>query len=208
MTKNSPDFWAQATRELSKNDPVLKKMIKTYKGEMLKTRGNAFETLARSIVGQQISVKAAESVWRKTAAFLKDVTPAVVAGADPQGLRACGLSERKVLYMKDLAEHFLSGKIKPHGWKSQTDEEIIEALIEVKGIGPWTAEMFLIFHLLRPNVFPADDLGLQKAIALHYGVRYPMTAKNLLAFRKRYSPWASVATWYLWRSLDPIPVEY
>ena len=208
MSSNHPTYWAKACRELSKAEPPLKKMITLYKGEILRSRGNAFETLARSIVGQQISVKAADSVWRKTYEFLKTATPETVLAAKPEDLRACGLSERKVLYMKDLAAHFASGKLKPHSWATMPDEEVIKELVQVKGIGVWTAEMFLIFHLLRPNIFPADDLGLQKAISLHYKVRYPMTERNLKLFRKRFSPWASVATWYLWRSLDPIPVEY
>ncbi|GIL18441.1 MAG: DNA-3-methyladenine glycosylase [Oligoflexia bacterium] len=203
-----PEYWNQAIKDLSRKDPVMKKLIASYRGETLRSRGNAFETLARSIVGQQISVKAADSVWKRVLAECKKVTPLIVEKKTFDQLRACGLSERKVIYIKDLAHHFLEKKILPHGWPHHTDEEIIDQLVAVKGIGRWTAEMFLIFHLMRPNVFPDADLGLQKAIALNYKVRYPLSPANLKKFRKLYSPWASVAVWYLWRSLDPIPVEY
>lgn len=203
-----PNYWSQACRELSRSEPILEKIINSYTGEFLRSRGNAFETLLRSIVGQQISVKAADSVWKKVH-FVVDVnSPASVLKADSTTLRQAGLSERKVIYAKDLASKFAAEVICPQQWKSLSDEEVIEQLIVVKGIGRWTAEMFLIFHLLRPNVFPKDDLGLQKALSLSFKKKYPLSPRQLAQFQKRFSPWASVATWYLWRSLDPIPVEY
>ena len=186
----------------------MKQVINRYDGEILRSRGDAFETLARSIVGQQISVKAAESVWKKVVKLCQQVTPQKIQKLKIEKLRACGLSERKVIYLKDLSAQFLLKKIEPKKWSDHTDEEIIAELVMVKGIGRWTAEMFLIFHLLRPNIFPAADLGLQKAIALNYKKKYPLSKKDLVQFSSIYSPWASVAVWYLWRSLDPIPVEY
>ena len=209
MSSHTPAFWAQGIRELSQKDPIMKSLIKTYKGEILKSRGQAFETLARSIVGQQISVKAADSVWKKVVACLNSsLQPETVLDTSVTELRSCGLSERKVIYFKDLARHFHEKLVNPHTWAHKSDQEVSDELVQVKGIGVWTAEMFLIFHLLRPNVFPELDLGLQKALSKHYRVRYPLTQKNLQKYRKQFSPWASVATWFLWRSLDPIPVEY
>ncbi|MBY0384582.1 DNA-3-methyladenine glycosylase [bacterium] len=204
-----PKYWQHACQELSRMDPVMKAIIHRYKGETLASRGEPFETLFRSIVGQQISVKAAQSVWNRVTETLKTPqNPETVMKIDAEVLRACGLSTRKVEYSKDLAEKFLDKTLNSSLWPKMTDEEVIEQLIVVRGIGRWTAEMFLIFSLLRPNVFPADYLGLQKAISLKYKKRYPLTDKNLILFRKKYEPWATVATWYLWRSLDPIPVEY
>jgi len=204
----TPKYWNKAKKELSVKDPILAKIIKTYKGEVLRSRGDAFETLARSIVGQQISVKAADSVWRKVLTVCRKVTPKKINSLSALALRQCGLSERKVSYLKDLAQHFLKGKIKPSEWDQHSNEEVIAELIAVKGIGRWTAEMFLIFHLLKPDVFPAADLGLHRAISLNYKLKYPLAPKHIKKFSTAYSPWASVAVWYLWRSLDPIPVEY
>jgi len=204
-----PEYWNKACRALSADDDVLKNIIKTYKGEVLISRGQAFETLFRSIVGQQISVKAAQSVWDRVCSALQTPSnPQTVFNTPDTTLRECGLSARKVEYSKDLALKFIDQTLQPQKWPEMTDEKIIEELVKVRGIGRWTAEMFLIFFLLRPDVFPIDDLGLQKAISLNYKKRYPLSDKNLSYFRKKYSPWGTVATWYLWRSLDPIPVEY
>jgi DNA-3-methyladenine glycosylase II len=204
-----PNYWKKACLELSQSDLVMKAIIQQYKGETLASRGEPFETLFRSIVGQQISVKAAQSVWNRVCSALRTPEkPTTVYQCNPEILRSCGLSERKVKYSKDLAQKFLDKTLNPTLWPKMTDEEVIQQLVVVRGIGRWTAEMFLIFFLLRPNVFPAGDLGLQKAISLKYKKRYPLTDKNLVSFRKKFQPWATVATWYLWRSLDPIPVEY
>lgn len=205
-----PLFWKKACQELAKKDPVLAKIIKNYHGEFLKTRGKPFDTLARSIVGQQISVKAADTVWGRFMDKLPSgkLNPEVVQKMDPATLRSCGLSERKVEYLKDLSRHFIENQVHPSKWSKMSDEEIIKELVDIRGIGRWSAEMFLIFYLLRPNVFPKADLGLQKAISIHYKKKYPLTKTNLEKFERHFSPWASVATWYLWRSLDPVPVEY
>lgn len=204
----TPSYWKKAQTHLKNSDPVLAEIIGRYRGEFLRSRGAPFETLFRSIVGQQISVKAADSVWAKVSRCVSTNDPHSVSRASVESLRAAGLSARKVEYAKDLAAHFIDHSVDPDHWKSFSDEEVIQELIQIRGIGRWTAEMFLIFSLLRPDVFPADDLGLQKAISLAYKKRYPMSKRQLELFRKRFSPWGSVATWYLWRSLDPIPVEY
>jgi len=174
-------------------------------------------TLARAIVGQQISVASAAAVWarvlaaaappRKTRGALR-LDAARVATIDRALLRGCGLSQRKAEYLGDLAAHFVSGTLDPRHWNTLDDEALIEALVDVKGIGRWTAEMFLMFHELRADVLPVDDIGLQRAIALLYngGERMPPAEMRELALA--WQPYRSVATWYLWRSLDPIPVEY
>jgi DNA-3-methyladenine glycosylase II len=171
-------------------------------------RGEPFLTLARAIVGQQISVKAAQSVWDRLVACVGEVTPEKILLKERPVLRACGLSDRKTEYIADLAQHFADGKIHVGRWPRMTDEEIIAELVEVRGIGRWTAEMFLIFNLLRPDVFPLDDLGLQKAICLSYYSRKKVSLKTMRRLGESWRPWRSVATWYLWRSLDPLPVEY
>lgn len=165
-------------------------------------------TLARAIVGQQISVAAAQSVWARFLAAVPAVTPAQVLALEATRLRACGLSARKVEYIADLARHFADGTIHVGRWPEMDDEAVIAELVEVRGIGRWTAEMFLIFNLLRPDVFPIDDLGLQKAIRLAYWNGRRGTPARMRKLGATWAPWRSVATWYLWRSLDPLPVEY
>jgi len=203
-----PRYWAKATRELSARDPVLKKLIATHEGITLGSRGDAFQTLARAIVGQQISVKAAQSVWDRFAAAHAAVTPTVIAASTIETLRACGLSGQKSGYILDLAARFADGRLQPVRWTRMPDEDLIDELVQVKGVGRWTAEMFMIFNLTRPDIFPVGDLGLQKAIALHYTRGRKPAPVRLQRLGELWTPWRSVATWYLWRSLDPIPVEY
>lgn len=203
-----PDYWPRAKRALARRDPVMAVIIRAHPRIGLRSRGDPFQTLARSIVGQQISVKAADSVWARLVAALPAVTPAAVDACGPERLRTCGLSVRKCEYLRDLARHFGDGTIHAHRWPEMDDEAVIAELVQVRGIGRWTAEMFLIFNLLRPNVFPVDDLGLQRAASLHYRGGRPMTLRTLRRLGEGWAPWRSVATWYLWRSLDPIPVEY
>jgi DNA-3-methyladenine glycosylase II len=211
-----PHYWDQAAKDLSRRDRVLRRVIREHPGVHLKRRADAFTTLARAIVAQQISVKAADSIWRRFVAAV-DHSPgrafprlvaASVAGADCVALRACGLSQRKVEYLTDLAAHFASGKLDPRRWKKMDDEALIAALVDVKGIGRWTAEMFLMFHELRPDVLPVDDIGLQRALAIQYNRGEPLPREAMCAVADLWRPWRTVATWYLWRSLDPIPVEY
>lgn len=183
------------------------RLIRAYPNAALKNRGNAFETLLRAIVGQQISVKAADAVWRRVCATTP-IKPEPVAALDIDALRACGLSRMKAEYAIDLAGHFVGGQIKPNRWARLDDEAIIAELIDVRGIGRWTAEMFLIFHLLRPNVWPVDDLGLLKAVGLHYLDGAKITPRTARELGERWQPWRTVAIWYLWRSLDPVAVAY
>ena len=203
-----PDYWQQATRELAACDDVIKVLVKKSKGLTLRSRGDAFNTLARSIVGQQISVKAAQSVWNKLIAAVPDMRPEIVHRHDADALRACGLSRSKVVYMHDLALHFVEGRLNTRRWPRMSDDELIAELTQVRGIGRWTAEMFLIFYMMRPDVFPLGDIGLQRALSLHYNRGKPLSQRKIDSISKRWRPWRSVATWYMWRSLDPVPVEY
>jgi DNA-3-methyladenine glycosylase II len=203
-----PTYWQQASSELAESDERMGELVGRYAGFGLASRGDSFATLARSIVGQQISVKAADSVWARFVAAVGEVSPQSVLAAGTEGLATCGLSQRKREYVTDLAAHFVSGRLVPAAWAELNDETVIAALTEVRGIGRWTAEMFLIFNQLRPDVFPLDDLGLQRAVCERYfgGTRQPRS--TIAEFGERWRPWRSVATWYLWRSLDPLPVEY
>jgi DNA-3-methyladenine glycosylase II len=203
-----PDYWDRAKRALARKDVVMAKIIRSRPGVHLMRRGEAFLTLARAIVGQQISVKAAQSVWHRLVLCVGEVTPKGVLAKERKLLRACGLSDRKTEYIADLAQHFAGGSIHLHRWPEMDDEAIIAELVQVRGIGRWTAEMFLIFNLLRPDVFPLDDLGLQKAICFAYFKKRTVSLKTMRKLGESWRPWRSVATWYLWRSLDPVPVEY
>ena len=204
----TPRYWKQATRELAARDAVLRKLTAKFNGLALGSRGDAFATLSRAIVGQQISVRAAQSVWDRLAAGLPAITPAAIVEADSERLRGCGLSGRKVIYLKDLAARFHSGAIDVTTWAQLDDETLIDELTKVKGIGRWTAEMFLIFYMARPDVLPLDDLGLQRAMRLHYNHGRRLSLARMRRIGDTWAPWRSVATWYLWRSLDPLPVEY
>jgi DNA-3-methyladenine glycosylase II len=204
----APEYWAKAKRELARNDAVLGEIIRRHPRIHLQSRGDPFQTLARSIVGQQISVKAAQSVWDRLRAAALGMTPEAVLALERGVLRGCGLSERKADYITDLARHFRVGSLRVRHWSRLDDEEVIAELVEVRGIGRWTAEMFLIFNLLRPDVLPVDDLGLQRAVSLAYRNGRAISAGGLRRVAQAWRPWRSVATWYLWRSLDPLPVEY
>jgi DNA-3-methyladenine glycosylase II len=203
-----PEYWERAKRSLVRSDPVLGAIIRRYPRIHLVSRGDAFHTLARSIVGQQISVKAAQSVWERVMACVPACSPQEVLARPRPALRACGLSERKVEYICDLAQHFVDGTLHAKRWPDMDDEEVIAELVRVRGIGRWTAEMFLIFNLLRPDVLPLDDLGLQRGVQLAYFKGRGVSPARLRKVAGAWQPWRSVATWYLWRSLDPLPVEY
>jgi len=208
MTPKTPDYWKRATRALAHADPVLGALIKRHQGLTLASRGDAFQTLARSIIGQQISVKAAQSVWNRFAAAVGEMQPKRVLRLSESQLRDCGLSGQKVKYLRDLSERFAAGTLDVDRWHGMDDESLIGDLVQVKGIGRWTAEMFLIFYLTRPDVFPLGDLGLQRALSLHYNKGRKVSDRRIAALSRLWTPWRSVATWYLWRSLDPVPVEY
>jgi DNA-3-methyladenine glycosylase II len=203
-----PEYWNRAKRALARKDVVMARIMRERPKVHLVRRGEPFLTLARAICGQQISVKAAQSVWDRIVVCCSAVTPENVLAVDRKKLRACGLSDRKTEYIADLAQHFADGRIHVHRWPDMSNEEIIAELVEVRGIGRWTAEMFLIFNLLRADVFPLDDLGLQKGIRLAYFKGRKTSLNKMKKLGETWRPWRSVATWYLWRSLDPVPVEY
>ncbi len=208
----SPGYWDDACKHLSRRDRVLKKLIPKFGDARLASRGDAFTTLARSIVGQQISVKAAQSVWDRFAATVGGpshrLAPKAVLAVETPSMREAGLSARKCEYLQDLATHFADGRAQPARWGAMDDEAIITELVAIRGIGRWTAEMFLIFHLMRPDVLPLDDLGLLKGISLNYFSGEPVSRAEAREVAEAWAPYRSVATWYIWRSLDPLPVEY
>jgi DNA-3-methyladenine glycosylase II len=203
-----PTYWQTACTELAAADPVMAALIARYPDAILANRGDPFQTLARAIVGQQISVKAADSVWVRFADYAQTIQPEHIATLELDALAACGLSRRKAEYLRDLAGHFVDGRVEPARWKKMADDAVIAELTDVRGIGRWTAEMFLIFSLRRPDVWPLDDIGLQKAVALHYCSGERPTPHALRQHGERLAPWRTVATWYLWRSLDPVVVQY
>jgi DNA-3-methyladenine glycosylase II len=213
--------WPQATQQLAATDPVMRRILAGLGSERLRSRGEPFTCLARSIVGQQISVKAADSVWSRLCGLLTQPTDQPLVPqrvlAIGQGIREAGLSASKVAYLLDLAAWFESQPNLSHQFDAMTDQELIVMLTTRPGIGPWTAQMFLIFTLMRPDVFPADDLGVIKAIERLYaeqleplppGAKPSLRKKRALTFSQRWAPYRTAATWLLWRSLDPVPVEY
>jgi DNA-3-methyladenine glycosylase II len=204
----TPEYWDKAKRTLTRRDPRLRAVIRSYRGEALRLRGKGFQTLARAIVGQQISVKAADSIWGRLQKAVVRVSPRQVAYAPYEVLRECGLSNAKVLYIHALANHFLENGAKIRKWPGMEDQAIIDELVTIKGIGRWTAEMFLIFALGRPDVFPIDDLGVLKGIYRHYNDGEKMSKDAVLEVGELWRPYRSVGTWYMWRVLDPVPVEY
>ena len=204
----TPDYWPEAVDHLAANDPVLAALVARYPAEALVCREDPFGTLARSIVGQQISVAATSSAWRRLVEAVPEVTPLALANASDAVLRECGLSRPKLRYLKDLASHFVGGAVAPDRWRALDDRAVIDDLTRIKGIGRWTAEMFLIFNLMRPDVLPLDDIGLQRAMARHYGAGTRPDRAAMERIAAPWRPWRSVATWYLWRGLDPLPVVY
>jgi DNA-3-methyladenine glycosylase II len=208
----TPAYWDDACKHLARRDRVMKKLIPKFGEARLHSRGDAFTTLARSIVGQQISVKAAQSVWERFAAAVGGpstrLEPPAVRQLPVASLREAGLSARKAEYLLDLARHFAERSVHVDDWQRMDDESIIDELVAIRGIGRWTAEMFLIFHLMRPNVLPLDDLGLLKGISLNYFSGEPVSRAEAREVGEAWAPFRSVATWYIWRSLDPLPVDY
>ena len=207
-TLAQPGYWEDACKRLSRKDRVMKRLIAQSDGACLQTRGDAFVTLARSIVGQQISVKAAQSVWDRFALLPRKMTAANVLKLKVDDMRSAGLSARKIEYLVDLSLHFDSGAIDVDAWHVMDDEAIIAELVGIRGIGRWTAEMFLIFHLMRPNVLPLDDVGLLNGISRNYFSGDVVSRSDARDVAVAWSPYCSVATWYIWRSLDPLPVAY
>jgi len=225
-----PKYWSRALSGLSKQDPVLKTLIRNNRQKKLQSRGDQFVTLARAIISQQISVKAAATVWQRlldATAVIKPASvkptsispaptnaasndsavldPGAIAQMSMEQLRACGLSGRKSTYMVQLANYFLDSTPDTENWRLQDDEQLIQELTKIKGIGRWTAEIFLIFFMLRPNVLPVDDIGLQRAMRLHYNDGEPLSKSEMREIAENWQPWCTVATWFMWRSIDPKP---
>lgn len=208
VDKCAPSYWEDAKAELMKRDRILRKLIPQFGDLCLVGRGEPFTTLARSIIGQQISVKAADAVWQRFLAACPKCTPAQVLKAGVDNLATCGLSKRKAEYILDLADHFKARRVHAEKWAEMDDEEVIAELVQIRGIGRWTAEMFLIFNLLRPNILPLDDLGLLKGISVNYFAGEPVSRSDAREVAANWEPWRTVATWYLWRSLEPTPADH
>lgn len=204
---SKPKYWEDAKKYLISKDKKLGKLIVKYP-DYLKSRKDPFFSLCKSIVGQQISVQAANAVWKKLEAKAKKMKPENILKLTTRQLASCGLSRQKIDYLKILARKFHTGEIDIKKLKKMDDDEAIKYLSQVKGIGKWTAEMFLFFNQLRPNIFPIQDIGLLRAISVNYKTSYPPTSKELEKYQKKWSPYCTVATWYLWRSIDPVPVNY
>lgn len=205
----APHYWLQACDELLQRDKILKKLILKFGSEFLITRKDPFNTLVRSIVGQQISVSAAQSIWNKLEVICGvGVSPESVLSLSFENLRCVGLSGRKVGYITDLAKDFYLGRINANHWYDMDNEAVVGELCSVRGIGQWTAEMYLIFNLLRPDVLPLGDIGLINAISRNYFDGADVSREKAQELGEKWVPWRTVATWHLWRSIDPVPVSY
>ena len=203
-----PKYWNKGKSYLSNKDKVLKKLIQTYKNEYLNLNSNYFHSLINSIIGQQISVSAADSMKTKFFKLKRSITPQTVSKLRTTDLRKCGLSRQKILYIRNISKFFLQNKKFIKNINKSSEEEIYNNLIEIKGVGNWTIHMFLMFSYGSSNIFPIGDLGFLKAISKLYKVQLPISERKLKLLYKKWSPYSSQATWYLWRSLDPIPVNY
>ena len=203
-----PKYWNKGVIHLSNNDKVLKKIIDKFSNQSLKLNNNSFHALINSIIGQQISVSAANSMKTKLFSLKKNITPLTIKNIKKTDLRKCGLSKKKILYINNIAIFFLENKKFIKEISKKDDLSIREKLIEIKGIGNWTVDMFLLFTHGSSDIFPSGDLGFIKAISKHYKKDLPLSDKFLKKLQRKWSPYSSIATWYLWRSLDPIPVSY
>ncbi|KNE75797.1 DNA-3-methyladenine glycosylase II [Candidatus Burkholderia crenata] len=203
-----PEYWDKACADLVKRDRILKKLIPKFGPVHLINRDDPFTTLARSVVGQQISVTTAQAIWKRVEGACPTLAPQQFIKVGPAKLQSCGLSKRKSEYILDVAQHFVSGALHVDSWTSMEDEAVIAELTQIRGIGRWTAEMFLIFNLSRPDVLPLDDLGLIQAISVNYFSGEPVTRSEAREVAANWEPWRTVATWYMWRSLYPVPADH
>ena len=207
--RRPPSYWYRAKKILSKRDPVLKKIIKRYKKGFLTTRDKPFFSLCRTFIGQQISTRAADSIWAKfEKKCKKNITPKMVLKLSSKNLKTAGLSRQKVSYLKNIAKNFNTKSFDVKKLKTMNDEESINYITKLKGLGVWSAEMFLMFNLNRPNIFPVKDIGLLRAISKNYKTSYPPSKTFLNKISKLHTGYRSVFTWYMWRSIDPTDVEY
>ncbi len=203
-----PSYWQRAKGDLRNSDPVMAGIIEGCGSGGLSGQGDPFLTLVRAIVSQQISVRAADSIWNRLEKAVSEISPENVVARDEADLHCAGLTRRKASYIRDMAVAFQDGRISPSLWHDRDDEGVINELLILRGIGRWTAEMFLIFHLLRPDVLPLGDIGLIRACERHYAEGESLEVEEVERLAERWRPWRSVATWYLWRSLDPTEVAY
>ena len=201
-----PEYWDIAKKELSRKDDVLHEIINEFDDLELVSRGDLFYTLIRSVIGQQISVKAASTVWSRFCEKIGDIKPKNILSADIEELRSCGLSQRKAEYVLGISESW--SDYDSLEWKEMSDEEIIQELMKLRGVGKWTAEMILIFTMLRPDVFPIGDIGMIRGIEKSYSSGERMSKEELYAISEKWKPWRTVACCFMWRTVDPEPVEY
>ena len=203
-----PKFWNKGRLYLSKKDRVLKSIISTYQNEYLSINKNYFHCLLNSIIGQQISVSAANSIKRRFFSLKKNINPISISTIKTKSLREVGLSRQKILYINNISEFFIQNKKFIKNINKFSEVETREKLISIKGVGEWTTDMFLIFGLGKLNIFPKGDLGFLKAISINYKKNLPLTNNYLNLLFNKWTPYNTLATWYLWRSLDPIPISY
>jgi len=209
MKKNKKaDWWKEAVFYLSDNDPIMKNIINNHNEDYLQSRDDPFNALCRTVIGQQISVKAAASIWNKFATGTKNINPKNVIKYGNNNIRKCGISNKKAEYIIGLSNFFIENPDSVNLWKKMDDKSIIKELCQLKGIGPWSAEMFLMFCLLRPDVLPLGDLGLRRAVGKNYLNTFDPTYEEVEKVAKKWIPYRSAATWFLWKSIDPIPVAY
>ena len=203
---SSAPYWNEAKSHLRSVDPVMASVINAHEEPPLRSKGRVFETLVHAIVGQQISAKAAAAVWGRFLALVGEVSPETVVQQSTEDLRAVGLSGRKVEYIQGLAEQ--AGWVENFDWSSLDDDGVRKKLVALRGVGPWTAEMVLIFSLTRPDVFPLGDIGVIRAIEELYADKARLPIEEVAKIGEKWAPYRTVATWYLWRHLDAEPVEY
>ena len=204
-----PAYWQQSKEFLTHADPKLAKLILEHQHYSISSRGEALETLLRSIVGQQISVQAAASVWGKLEKKISKIKPENVILMSFEELKSCGLSKQKVQYIINICNHFINFSIKDHlYWEKRSFKSIYDELITIKGVGPWTAEMFGMFYLLEKDIFPIKDIGIIRAMNQIYGEGKPLSLEKIIAISETWKPYRSVACWFLWRSIDSEEVLY
>ena len=207
--KKQPVYWNKAKKILSKRDPILKKIFKKYDKGFLTSREDPFFSLCRTIIGQQISTKAADSIWLKFEKKCKNkIIPQNVLKLPSSSLKSAGLSRQKISYLKNIAKSFKNGSFNIKDLKKMNDENAIEYITQLKGLGIWSAQMFLMFNLNRSDIFPTKDIGLLRAISKNYKVKYPPNEKFLSKISKKFLGYRTVFTWYMWKSIDPVEVEY
>ena len=204
---STPEWWDSAKRELANRDVLLKSLIEEFEEPRLSSRGDLFATLIKSIVGQQISVIAASAVWSRLFDLVGEVNPESILAKTHEELRQVGLSNRKVEYIVGIAEAWTEG-LGEIDWEQMSDEEVVQELVKLRGVGRWTVQMLLIFALLRQDIFPIDDIGLIRGMEKLYNSGNPLETSELYEISEKWIPYRTMGVWYIWRSIDPEPVEY